>query len=1501
MNSRILTRLRTVRSDMGASLVFVLVAITILSLMVGGLTRAINGGLNANKQINAAQSGDLDQPSSKFLTEKALLQGISSFTGSSSQGEHASRRNGGKCFGATSVRGSGTNYLDFPIGAPKLRVFCTTYQPNNTANGTFVQANTQPDIANGVALAEKLYVCGTGNYYNSGALTAVTSINFFTDSGCATALTTAKDTSCGAATDVNQYDTTSGCPRLYNYDAVPGDGVVSTKACAPTSGNPIYAESGKNCVDSTADITTDLVTPSTVSSTTPNGAHLIDMANADSSSGAASATCAANTATLPPGVYDDTINPVTISSTTTPDRSNVETVTTSTAHGLSVGAWVSISGNSQTANNALFQVTAVTSTTKFEITNTGNVTSTTNSGSAGYYVGVQPFLNSITSGKSVCAKQSNVLNGATTSADTTLTVTDDTGFIPGDIITVDGFKYRVNSTSSNVLSVTKTSGVSSTIATGTVGIPPKTLSSLALVNSAKAISAAVLSPQPQATISSITSTPKKALSSLTTQKTISSIVANDNSKTITVNTSTDHGFATGASITIAGVTANGVTFNGTYTITRVNSNTFTYSVSTACSAPGRATTCTGTTSSSTTANGSSTVLIGTTSATHGFGSGDVIAISGTGNTYFDGKNCTWLTSPTTSSFACTISPATTLAQVALTGYATVPITRVSITTSAASGFAVNDDGVISGTSVAAVDGVTCTIATISTTAIACDVPSANALTTNVSAATGKFTVPQTKVKVTATAHGLGANNATAKVTISGLGGAHDGDYTVTIVDANTFTYTLAAAETTNLTATSGSVTKWVTLLNGTTTTAHGLAVNNVVNISDTGNTDYDGKTCTIASVPTTTTFTCNLATAIGPTTAASTGQVGLTNTAFTVTTAAAHDFTSGETLAISGTGVATLDGKSCTVAASPIPTATTLTCTLSSAIGYTQASAGTLTLTSARAFNSGAAVVADRTCIDTKQATATNYDPWCKGGTIAPMVTALQTTTGSNVLTVTTGSYHWLSVGSSVTLSGLGSSLDTKFKGTYTVASVLSPIQYTVTLASTPTCSITGTPNPCTYTSSTSTALGANPKSTKGAWPTITTVTMPTGDYFFDLNDDWSINSSAVTINAGLLPEADWVTNPDGTIQKCIPSYDSTNANDVVPAAHGVTWMFGGQDSTGDSGLSWTAGNVTVCPKPLDVAGGSTMRPVAIYGPSANVTGTLAALPSYLPTTMAGTPLAETVAARSSCTASSAVSYCDIFEMPATRSPDGTVMSMYGAVFAPNSRVSLTMNPFNDDSMSLYGIVANAMRVITSGTQVASTPGRNPRGSGKPSQQNKQVRVRFTAYSCLTLAGATNTYSGKAVCTYTTAPDAKWMAPGSNSRTAPALKITKVATSGTTVTVTTSTAHKLGVGNWVTFGTGSPTALRSTVWRVATVPTTTTFTLELPAAATVTGTSGSVSWTPDSCPPFGTYPFAGCTAVVIDSATVNNAGGPSYNLVGPYLPPSNECPAGNTACWMILY
>ncbi|CAB4944097.1 MAG: hypothetical protein F2842_05255 [Actinobacteria bacterium] len=1504
MAGRVLGRLRDIRDDAGASLVFVLVAIVVLSLMVGGLTRAINGGLNTNKLINAAQSGDLNQPNSKFLTEKALLQGISAFTGSSGQGEHASHRNGGRCFGATGVKGSGSNFLDFPIGAPKLRVFCTVYQPNNTANGTFVQANSQPDIVNGIALQEKLYVCGTGNYYNSGSLTAVTSINFFTDSGCATALTTAKDTTCGAATEANQLDTTSGCPRLYNYDAVPGDGVVATKACTPSSGNPIYAESGKNCLDTAPDISTDLITPSTVASATPADAHLVDMANADSSSGAASATCSAATARLAPGVYDDTINPVSISSTTTPDGSNKETITTTTAHGLSVGAWVSITGNSQSGNNAIFQVTSVSSsegsTTKFTITNSANVSSTSNSGTAGYYVGAQPFLNAITSGKSACVRQSSTLSGSSfTSSSSSFTVADDTGFLPGETITVDGFRYTVNSVSNNVLSVTKLSGVSATILTGTVGVPPKDLSSLTVANVAKPITAAALSPQPRSTISTVTSTPQKALSAITTMKTISSIVANDGSRTISVNTSTDHGFTTGTSVTIAGVTANGVTFNGTYSVTRSDANTFTYSVASSCNAPGKATTCTGTTGSTTTADGASSVLVGTTSATHGFGSGDVIALSGTNNVAFDGKNCTWLTSPTTSSFACTISPATTASQFALTGYATVPITRVTITTSAASGFSVNDDGVISGTGASAVDGATCTIATISTTAIACDL--ASAISTNVSASTGTFTVPESTVRVTATAHGLGSNSATAKVTIGSVGSPFDGDHTVTIVDANTFTYTLAAAQTANASATSGTVTKWVTLLNGTTTAAHGLATNNVVNISGTGNATYDGKSCTIASVPTTTTFTCNLATSVGPTTAASTGQVGLTNTALAITTTSAHDFTSGETLSISGTGAGTLDGKSCTVASSPVPTATSLTCTLATALGYTQVSAGSLTLTSSRSFDSGGAVVASRTCIDTKQSSSTNYDPWCKGGTFVPLITALQTTSGSTALTVSTSSYHWLSVGDSVALSGLGSTLDAKFKASYTVTSVLGPLQFTVTLGSTPTCSISGSPNPCTYTSASSPALGGTPKATKGAWPTITSVTMDSGDYFLDLNDDWSINSSAITINAGLLPEANWITNPDGTVQKCLPSYDSTNPEDTVPPAHGVSLVFGGQDSTGDSGLSWTAGNVTLCPKPLDVAGGSTMRPVAVYGPAAAITGTLAALPGYLLTTKAGSTVSDTIAARSTCAASAAASYCDIFEMPGSRSPDGTVMLMFGAVFAPNSRVSLTMNPFNDDSMSLYGVVANAMRVVTSGTQVASTPGRNPRGSGKPSRQNKQVRVRFTAYACLTSAGVAIQYSSKAVCSYTTAPDTKWLAPGSNSRSAPSLKVTKVASSGTTVTVTTSSTHALAVGNWVTFGTGSPSALTGKVWRVATVPTATTFTVELSTAASVSGSSGRVSWTPDSCPPSTTFPYAGCITVVIDSATVNNSGGPSYNVVGPYLPPSPECPAGEAACWMILF
>ena len=104
------------------------------------------------------------------------------------------------------------------------------------------------------------------------------------------------------------------------------------------------------------------------------------------------------------------------------------------------------------------------------------------------------------------------------------------------------------------------------------------------------------------------------------------------------------------------------------------------------------------------------------------------------------------------------------------------------------------------------------------------------------------------VTVTCASHGLATSD---KITVSSSV-FYDGDYTVTVTDANTFTFAssdvAATADTiTDLDVSSGTAT--VT----TGTTAHGLSVGDSVYI-DASNNTYDEKV-TIATVPSSTTFT----------------------------------------------------------------------------------------------------------------------------------------------------------------------------------------------------------------------------------------------------------------------------------------------------------------------------------------------------------------------------------------------------------------------------------------------------------------------------------------------------------------------------------------------------------------------------------------------------------------------------------------------------------------------
>ena len=496
---------------------------------------------------------------------------------------------------------------------------------------------------------------------------------------------------------------------------------------------------------------------------------------------------------------------------------------------------------------------------------------------------------------------------------------------------------------------------------------------------------------------------------------------------------------------------------------------------------------------------------------------------------------------------------------------------------------------------------------------------------------------------------------------------------------------------------------------------------------------------------------------------------------------------------------------------------------------------------------------------------------------------------------------------------------------------------------------------------------------------TITNVTMTTGDYFFDLGQDFKLNSAAVSWNAGLLPtvtqtgtttsgnaavtlsaatsgvyvgqavtgtgiaNGTTVSSLSGTALTlsapatasgstslsfsggCAPTYSSTaSPADATPPAHGVTLAFGGA-----SGLAWYAGNFTACPKPVDVGLHPTDRPVVVYGPTTALTGSIT-VPAYYRDTMTGSgtaftsPVSDSISARGTCAMSDAVDTCDIVDVPVvggraydTNScgnvacgTDGTQMRLYGAVFAQSSRVSLSLNPVNSDSMTLYGVVAKNLRVITNGLQVSADPSLFGISSGLSSILDpKNILVRFTAYSCTnnTLYPIPPATGGTSVCGptgggQTTSPDANWQ--GSQ------FTISGVSADGTTATMTTSAAHGLATGEQVVISgfTGASSAYNTTSTpATVTVTSATTFTIPSTTIAALAGSpkvtygppqafsffglsfSAGSSYT-SACPPTTVYPWVGCLVESFNTTTETS-----------YLTPVGAGPiASNSPPWLIV-
>ena len=164
------------------------------------------------------------------------------------------------------------------------------------------------------------------------------------------------------------------------------------------------------------------------------------------------------------------------------------------------------------------------------------------------------------------------------------------------------------------------------------------------------------------------------------------------------------------------------------------------------------------------------------------------------------------------------------------------------------------------------------------------------------------TASSTLAVATLASHGFTSGD---NVTIAGATpAAFNGTFTITVMDSSHFQYVIATtqgAATGTITASSNT-----TKATATTVAAHGFSTGNSVTISGANPTGYNG-TFTIASVPSTTTFTYTVGTALVNNTSAPVYAVKGGSTTVTATSAA-HGFSNGDAVTIAGSSISGYNG-----------------------------------------------------------------------------------------------------------------------------------------------------------------------------------------------------------------------------------------------------------------------------------------------------------------------------------------------------------------------------------------------------------------------------------------------------------------------------------------------------------------------------------------------------------------------------------------------------------------
>jgi len=405
-------------------------------------------------------------------------------------------------------------------------------------------------------------------------------------------------------------------------------------------------------------------------------------------------------------------------------------------------------------------------------------------------------------------------------------------------------------------------------------------------------------------------------------KAVTSLTSSGTTATATV---TGHGYASGDRVTVSGASPD--LYNGTFTITVVDADTFTYALS-----------------SSPSGNIASVVA-----ASHGLNSGDLVTVTGSseaGYNVTDGPATKVNADSFTYALGATVS-------VPSSGHSVTGKKLVSSLTGlvGASSTAVTANVPVHGYPTGA--SVTITGATPT------EFNGTYTITVGTDPNTFTYNAPvtaaaATTARATATGHGFVTGDT---VTIDGASlAAYNGTFAVTVIDANTFTYNLPSAQTSNPTGTITASKSGITISASsithpttgsskdtatvTTSVAHNLSPGDVVTISGATQSQYNGPRTLVSASGTTFTYVNDgILNAATPATGTMSATVGATTQSITsithptsgtatakstatVRTSAAHGFAVNDLVTITGATQYQYNG---TWVITAVPTTTTFT------------------------------------------------------------------------------------------------------------------------------------------------------------------------------------------------------------------------------------------------------------------------------------------------------------------------------------------------------------------------------------------------------------------------------------------------------------------------------------------------------------------------------------------------------------------------------------------------